>query len=66
VLSRKSTIELAILKVLKDGLEVVDEGVPALLSNLVIQSELLERIKAAQLKDSECLKIKRLLEKGKV
>jgi hypothetical protein len=47
------------------GLEVVDEGAPALLSNLVIQSELLERIKAAQLKDLEYLKIKRLLEKGK-
>jgi hypothetical protein len=47
------------------GLEVVDKGASTILSNLVIQLELLKRIKAAWLEDQECLKIKQLLEEGK-
>ena len=47
------------------GLEVVDEGIPVNLANLTIQLELLTRIKAAQLKDPECVKIKQLLTEGK-
>ena len=39
-------------------LEVVDEGTPVHLANLMVQSELLAKIKDAQLKDPECAKIK--------
>jgi hypothetical protein len=39
------------------------EGTPAHLSNLTVQSELHARIKAAQLEDLECAKIKQLLKK---
>jgi hypothetical protein len=73
-LSRKSTVELAILgisqpQLIKESsgmrLEVVGEGMPIHLANLMVQSELLARIKAAQLEDPECAKIKQLLVKGK-
>ena len=46
-------------------MEVVGEGMPAHLANLMVKSELLTRIKAAQLEDPECAKIKQLLAKGK-
>jgi hypothetical protein len=73
-LTRKSTVELAALgisqpQLIKEltgmGLEVVGEGIPVHLANLMVQSELLARIKAAQLKDPECAKIKQLFAKGK-
>jgi hypothetical protein len=73
-LTRKSTVELAALgisqpQLIKEltgmGLEVVDEGIPVHLANLMVQSELLARIKAAQLEDPECAKIKQLLAEGK-
>ena len=66
-LSRKSTVELAALgisqpQLMKEltgiGLEVVGEGIPVHLANLTIQLKLLTRIKAAQLEDPECAKIK--------
>jgi hypothetical protein len=66
-LSRKSMAELAALgisqpqlikELTKMGLEVVSKGMPVHLANLMVQSELLARIKAAQLKDPECAKIK--------
>ena len=47
------------------GLEVVGEGMPVHLANLMVQSELLTRIKAAQFEDPECAKIKQLLAEGK-
>jgi hypothetical protein len=47
------------------GLEVVGEGTPIHLANLMVQSKLLARIKVAQLEDPECAKIKQLLAKGK-
>jgi hypothetical protein len=47
------------------GLEVVGEGTPTHLGNLMVQSKLLTRIKATQLEDLECAKIKQLLEEGK-
>ena len=47
------------------GLEVVGKGTPIHLANVVVQSELLARIKAAQLEDLECAKIKQLLVEGK-
>jgi hypothetical protein len=50
---------------IKMGLEVVGESVPIHLANLMVQSKLLARIKAAQLEDPECAKIKQLLVKGK-
>jgi hypothetical protein len=74
VLSRKSTMELVALgisrpQLIKEltrmGLEVVGEGTPIHLGNLMIQSELFERIKATQLEDPECAKIKQLLAEGK-
>jgi hypothetical protein len=55
-LSRKSTVEFAALgisqpQLIKEltgmGLEVVGEGMPVHLANLMVQSELLARIKAA-------------------
>jgi hypothetical protein len=55
-LSRKSTVELAALKISQPRLikeltgvrlEVVGEGMPIHLANLMVQSELLARIKAA-------------------
>jgi hypothetical protein len=73
-LSRKSTMELAALgisqpQLIKEltgmGLEVVGEGMPVHLANLMVQSELLTRIKAAQFEDPECAKIKQLLVEGK-
>jgi hypothetical protein len=47
------------------GLEVVGEGMPIHLANLMVESELLARIKAAKLEDPECVKIKQLLTEGK-
>ena len=73
-LSRKSMAELATLGISQPqlikkftdmGLEVVDEGAPIHLANLMIQLELLVMIKATQLEDPECTKIKQLLRKGK-
>jgi hypothetical protein len=75
MLSRKSMAELAALgisqpQLIKEltgmALEVVGEGMPVHLANLMVQSELLARIKAAQLEDHECAKIKQLLTEGKV
>ena len=72
-LSRKSMVELAahgisqpylIKEFTGMGLEVVGEGMPVHLADLV-QSKLLTRIKVAQLKDPECAKIKQLLVEGK-
>jgi hypothetical protein len=40
---------------------VIDEGAPALLSNLVVVLGLLSWIKAARLEDSKCTKIRQLL-----
>jgi ethanolamine utilization protein EutA (predicted chaperonin) len=73
-LSRKSTVKLAalgipILQLIKEfarmGLEIVSEGTLVHLANLMVQSELLARIKAAQLKDLIRAKIKQLLEEEK-
>jgi hypothetical protein len=73
-LSRKSTIELSalgtsqpqlIMELERFRLEVVEEGIPALVCSMTAQPELLERIKAAQIDDPECLKIKKQLEEGK-
>jgi hypothetical protein len=73
-LSRKSMVELAALgisqpQLVKEltgmGLEVVGEGIPVHLANLIVQLELLARTKAAQLEDLECTKIKQLLAEGK-
>jgi hypothetical protein len=73
-LSRKSTVELAALgisqpQLIKEftgmGLEVVGEGTPIHLANLMVQLELLARIKVAQLEDLKCAKIKQLLAEGK-
>jgi hypothetical protein len=47
------------------GLEVVGEDVPVHLANLMVKLELLARIKAAQLEDPECAKIKQVLAEGK-
>jgi hypothetical protein len=47
------------------GLEVVGEGAPAHLTNLMVLSDLLARIKFAQFEDFDCAKIKQLLGKGK-
>jgi hypothetical protein len=46
-------------------LEVVGESTPAHLANLMVQSELLARIKAVELEDPKCAKIKQLLEESK-
>jgi hypothetical protein len=46
-------------------MEVVGEGMPIHLANVAVQLELLARIKATQLEDSECVKIKHLLKEGK-
>jgi hypothetical protein len=46
-------------------LEIVGKGTPTHLANLMVQPELLERIKATQLEDPECAKIKQLLAEGK-
>ena len=73
-LSRKSTVELVALGISQPqlinefvgmGLEVVGEGTPVHLANLMIQSELLVRIKASQFEDPKCAKIKQLLKKGR-
>ena len=73
-LSRKSTMELATLgisqpQLIKEfagmGLEVLGEGTPVHLANLMVQLELLAKIKAAKLEDPECAKIKQLLAEGK-
>jgi hypothetical protein len=72
--SRKSTAELATLgisqpQLIKEligmGLEVVGKVMPVHLANLMVQSELLARIKAAQLEYPKCAKIKQLLAEGK-
>jgi hypothetical protein len=47
------------------GLEVIGEGMLVHLTNLMVQSEFLPRIKAAQLEDPKCAKIKQLLVEGK-
>jgi hypothetical protein len=47
------------------GLEVVGEGSPVHLANLMVQSKLLARIKATQLENPQCVKIKQLLAEGK-
>ena len=47
------------------GLEVVGKGMLVHQANLMVQSELLTRIKVAQLEDPECAKIKQLLAEGK-
>jgi hypothetical protein len=47
-------------------LEVVGEGTPVHLANLMVQLELLARIKVAHLEHPECAKIKQLLAEGKV
>ena len=73
-LSRKLTVELAALCISQPPLikeltgrrlEVVGEGMPIHLANLMVQLELPVRIKAAQLEDPECAKIKQLLAEGK-
>ena len=75
VLSKKLVVELAALGIsqpllIKEltgiGLEIVGEGIPVHWANLMVQSELLARIKAAQLEDPECAKIKQLLAIGKI
>jgi hypothetical protein len=66
-LSGKSSVELVALEISQPQLikefagmrlEVVGEGTPAHLTNLMVQPKLLARIKAAQLEDPECAKIK--------
>jgi hypothetical protein len=73
-LSRKSTVELAahgisqprlIKELIGMGLEVVGEGMPIHLANLMVLLELLARIKATQLEDPNCAKIKQLFAEGK-
>jgi hypothetical protein len=73
-LSRKSMTELAGLRIsqtqlIKEltgmGLEIVGRAMPVHLANLMVQSELLARIKATHLEDPECAKIKQLLVEGK-
>ena len=73
-LSKKSTVEFAALgisqpQLIKEftglGFEVVVKGTFVHLANLMVQSELLARIKAAQLEDLKCAKIKQLLMEGK-
>jgi hypothetical protein len=73
-LSKKSIVELAALgisqpQLIKEltgmGLKVVVEGTPEHLVNLMVKSELLARIKVAELEDPECVKIKQLLAEGK-
>jgi hypothetical protein len=54
-----------IKELIRMGLELVGEGMPVHLANLMVQLELLARIKAAQLEDLECAKIKQLFEEGK-
>jgi hypothetical protein len=73
-LSRKSTAELAALRIsqtqlIKEltgmGLEIVGRGMLVHLTNLMVQLELLARIKVAQLEDPEYAKIKQLLVEDK-
>jgi hypothetical protein len=45
-------------------LEVVGEGVPALVCIMMAQPKLLQRIKATQIDDPKCLKIKMQLEES--
>jgi hypothetical protein len=47
------------------NLEIVKEGIPALVCSMTAQPELLERIKATQINDPECLRIMKQLEEGK-
>jgi hypothetical protein len=74
VLNMKSVVGLAALRIsqprlIKEltgmGLEVVGKGIPIHLPNMMVHSKLLARIKAAQLEDPECAKIKKLLAEGK-
>ncbi|XP_059461926.1 uncharacterized protein LOC132190918 [Corylus avellana] len=73
-LSKKSMVELVSLEISQPqlirkfagmGLDVADKGSPVHLANLMVQSKLLARIKAPQLEDPECAKIKQLFEEGK-
>lgn len=73
-LNRKSTVELTALGVSQPqlimeferlGIEVVEEGTPALLYSMTMQPDLLGRIKDAQVDDPECQRIKKQLEEGK-
>jgi hypothetical protein len=61
------TVQLAVLGIFQPqlvmeftrmGVEGVDEGAPICLFNLVVESELLARIKAAQLENPKCTKVK--------
>jgi hypothetical protein len=47
------------------GLEVVGKGMPVQLANLMVQTELLARIKVAKLEDPKCAKIKQLIAEGR-
>jgi hypothetical protein len=47
-----------VMKFAKMGVEMVDEGAPARLSNLVVELGLLAWIKVVRLEDPECTKIK--------
>jgi hypothetical protein len=73
-LSRKSTVELTTLKISQPRLikeltrmrlELIGEGMPVHLAKLMVWSELLARIKATQLENPKCAKIKQLLVEGK-
>jgi hypothetical protein len=73
-LSGKSIVVLAALGIsqpqfIKEftgtGFKVVGEGMLVHLANMMVKLELLARIKAAQLEDPECVKIKQLLTEGK-
>jgi hypothetical protein len=66
-LSRKSTVELATLEISQPQLikefagmrlEVVNEGAPIHLANLMVQSKLLARITVAHLEDPKCADVK--------
>jgi hypothetical protein len=52
------------LELEKLQLEVVEEGRPALLAGLVLQLDLLERIKDVHKDDPECQRIREQLTKG--
>lgn len=71
-LSKKSIVDLAplrnfqlIMEFDKLRMEVVEKGWPGLLDILVLQPELLERIKAGQVDDLECQKIKQQIKEAK-
>jgi hypothetical protein len=73
-LSQKSTVALSalgtsqpqlIMELERFRIEVIAEGIPALVCSMMAQPELLERIKAAQIDDTECLRIKKNIEEGR-